>query len=43
MHPVLGRDKSLRYIVDSRDGLVGQGFSPAEPSDLRILLGEHIG
>jgi predicted AAA+ superfamily ATPase len=25
----IGRDKSLRYMVGSRNGHVGQGFSPA--------------
>jgi hypothetical protein len=25
----MGRDKSLHYMVGSRNGQVGQGFSPA--------------
>jgi hypothetical protein len=29
LRPNIGRDKSLRYIVGSKNGHVGQGFSPA--------------
>ena len=30
-NPAIGRDKSLHYMVGSKNGHVGQGFSPAEP------------
>jgi len=29
--PSSGRDKSLHYVVDTKNGHVTQGFSPAEP------------
>ena len=28
-NPAIGRDKSLHYMVGSKNGHVGQGFSPA--------------
>jgi|GEM_PF-3925157 len=36
LHPATGRDKSLHYRVGSKNGHVGQGFSPAEPLSLPL-------
>ena len=39
LQPASGRDKSLRYIVVSKNGHVGQGFSPESSSGSLSVLG----
>ena len=41
LHPATGRDKSLHYMVGSRNGHVGQGFSPAS-FDFRPLTSDLL-